>query len=86
MTEKGGTPLAKKADVLIAIPRGRPGSVALHGATLVALEAVVLSLAAARESDALSSLDRLSDFRRRIASHANIGRLGQIDNRNRRLR
>jgi DNA-binding MurR/RpiR family transcriptional regulator len=67
MTEASGTSLAKMADVVIAIPRGRPGSVALHGATLVGLEALVLSLAAAKPADALTSLDRLGELRRAIA-------------------
>jgi DNA-binding MurR/RpiR family transcriptional regulator len=67
MTEALGTPLAKLADVVIAIPRGRPGSIALHGATLVGLEALVLSLAAAKPDEALLSLDRLNDLRKAIA-------------------
>jgi DNA-binding MurR/RpiR family transcriptional regulator len=67
MTEAANTPLAKLADVVIAIPRGRPDNVALHGATLVGLEALVLSLAAAKPDDALLSLDQLSRLRRRVA-------------------
>jgi DNA-binding MurR/RpiR family transcriptional regulator len=67
MTESLGTPLAKMADVVVAIPRGRPGSIALHGATLVGLEALVLSLAASKPGDALGSLDRLNDLRKAIA-------------------
>jgi DNA-binding MurR/RpiR family transcriptional regulator len=63
VTEAGGTALAKLADVVIAIPRGRPGQVALHGATLVGLEALVLSLAAAKPDDALASLDNLNHLR-----------------------
>jgi DNA-binding MurR/RpiR family transcriptional regulator len=63
VTEATGTPLAKLADVVIAIPRGRPGHVALHGATLVGLEALVLSLAAAKPEAALSSLDNLNHLR-----------------------
>jgi DNA-binding MurR/RpiR family transcriptional regulator len=63
VTEATGTGLAKLADVVIAIPRGRPGQVALHGATLVGLEALVLSLAAAKPDDALSSLDNLNHLR-----------------------
>jgi DNA-binding MurR/RpiR family transcriptional regulator len=63
VTEATGTALAKLADVVIAIPRGRPGHVALHGATLVGLEALVLSLAAAKPEDALSSLDNLNHLR-----------------------
>ena len=63
VTEATGTALAKLADVVIAIPRGRPGHVALHGATLVGLEALVLSLAAAKPENALSSLDNLNHLR-----------------------
>jgi DNA-binding MurR/RpiR family transcriptional regulator len=64
VTEAGDTPLAKLADVCVAIPRGRPGQVALHGATLVGLEALVLSLAAAKPEAALASLDNLNRLRR----------------------
>jgi DNA-binding MurR/RpiR family transcriptional regulator len=64
VTEADDTPLAKLADVCIAIPRGRPGQVALHGATLVGLEGLVLSLAAARPDAALASLDNLNRLRR----------------------
>jgi DNA-binding MurR/RpiR family transcriptional regulator len=66
VTEAYGTPLARMADVVIAIPRGHPGQVSLHGATLVGLEALVLSLAAAKPDDALTSLDKLNHLRRAI--------------------
>jgi DNA-binding MurR/RpiR family transcriptional regulator len=64
VTEADDTPLAKLADVCVTIPRGRPGQMALHGATLVGLEALVLSLAAAKPEAALSSLDNLNRLRR----------------------
>jgi DNA-binding MurR/RpiR family transcriptional regulator len=64
VTEADDTPLAKLADVCVAVPRGRPGQVALHGATLVGLEGLVLSLAAARPDAALASLDNLNRLRR----------------------
>lgn len=64
VTEADGTLLAKLADIAVAIPRGRPGQVALHGATLVGLEAMVLSLAAARPDAAVASLDKLNRLRR----------------------
>jgi len=67
LTEAAGTPLAKGADVVVAVPRGRPGGVALHGATLMALEAIIFSLAAAKPEAALTSLDRLGALRRAIA-------------------
>jgi DNA-binding MurR/RpiR family transcriptional regulator len=64
ITESDGSPLAEIADVCVAIPRGRPGQIALHGATLVGLEAFVLSLSAANPDAALSSLDNLNRLRR----------------------
>jgi DNA-binding MurR/RpiR family transcriptional regulator len=64
ITEADDTPLAKLADVCVPIPRGRPGQMALHGATLVGLEALVLSLAAAKPDAALTSLDNLNRLRR----------------------
>jgi DNA-binding MurR/RpiR family transcriptional regulator len=64
ITEADDTPLAKLADVCVVIPRGRPGQIALHGATLVGLESFVLSLAAARPDAALASLDNLNRLRR----------------------
>jgi DNA-binding MurR/RpiR family transcriptional regulator len=64
ITEAYDTPLAKLADVCVAIPRGRPGQMALHGATLVGLEAFVLSLAAAKPNATLASLDNLNRLRR----------------------
>ena len=55
--------LAPMADVVVAVPRGRAGRVALHGATLVALEAIVLGLTAAMGDQALAALDRLGALR-----------------------
>jgi DNA-binding MurR/RpiR family transcriptional regulator len=66
VTEAYGTPLARMADVVIAIPRGHPGQISLHGATLIGLEALVLALVAAKPDDALTSLDKLNHLRRAI--------------------
>jgi DNA-binding MurR/RpiR family transcriptional regulator len=66
LTEAVGTPLARLADVIIAVPRGRPGGIALHGATLIALEGIIFSLAAAKPDEALTSLDRLGALRRAV--------------------
>jgi DNA-binding MurR/RpiR family transcriptional regulator len=66
VTEANETALARVADVVVAIPRGRPGQLAMHGATFVGLEALILSLAAARPNDALNSLDKLNELRRTL--------------------
>lgn len=59
--------LARHADVVVPARRGRARRVALHGATLVALEAVALGLAAMDDPRALAALDRLNDLRAAIA-------------------
>jgi DNA-binding MurR/RpiR family transcriptional regulator len=82
ITEADDTPLAKLADVCVAIPRGRPGQVALHGVTLVGLEAFVLALAAAKPDAALASLDHLNRLRR--ATEAQPGLAETVRGRTRR--
>jgi DNA-binding MurR/RpiR family transcriptional regulator len=54
--------LSRKATVVVPTKRGKASRAALHGATLVTLEALVLGLAAAdqrRSMDTLRKLDRL---------------------------
>jgi DNA-binding MurR/RpiR family transcriptional regulator len=77
ITEAVGTALSKMADVCVAIPRGRPGRMALHGATLVGLEALVFSLAAANPAAALASLDNLNRLRRATEAQDRGGRAVQ---------
>ena len=55
--------LAKAADVVVVIPRGRRQQVALHGGTLVGLEALLLAIAAANGEVSLTTLERLNDLR-----------------------
>jgi len=81
ITEAEDTPLAKLADVCVAIPRGRPGQVALHGVTLVGLEVFALSLAAAKPDAALASLDNLNRLRR--ATESQPGLAGTVRGRTR---
>jgi Transcriptional regulators len=56
--------LARFADVLLQARRGRTEQVALHGATLVCLEALILGLAAANRNGAIATLDRLNTLRK----------------------
>ena len=58
--------LARHADVVVPARRGHARKVALHGATLVALEAIALGLAAARGDRAVATLERLNDLRAAI--------------------
>jgi DNA-binding MurR/RpiR family transcriptional regulator len=74
ITEAEDTSLARMADACVAIPRGRPGRMALHGATLVGLEALVFSLAAANPATALASLDNLNRLRRATEAQDGVER------------
>ncbi len=67
VTEAVGTVLAGRADAVVAIPRGRPNAVALHGATIVALEGLVLSLAAVKPEQAVDALHRFGMLRGAVA-------------------
>ena len=58
--------LARHADVIVPAQRGRSEQVALHGATLVALEALVLGLAAIDQPRALEALEQLDALRQLV--------------------
>ncbi len=70
ITEKAGGPLATVADALLVVPRGRTGHVALHAGTMLALEIIVLSLAASDQNRALERLDRLNMLRAGVLGQA----------------
>lgn len=55
--------LVPLANVVLPARRGRAERVALHGATLVCLEALVLGLAAAHRRTAVATLERLEELR-----------------------
>ena len=59
--------IGKAADGLLPGKRGRADRVALHGGTLVTMEALVLGLAAADASGAVSTLEHLNDLREAVS-------------------
>ncbi len=61
--------LAQQAGVVLPARRGRAERVALHGATLVCLEALVLGLAAA-STQAVPTLERLNRLREAVRGRA----------------
>lgn len=61
--------LARKADVIVPARRGRQGRVAMHGVTLIVLEAIALGLAFADQESAMGALARVGDVRNRLATH-----------------
>jgi DNA-binding MurR/RpiR family transcriptional regulator len=71
VTDDPNMALAKSADVVLAAQRGRAERVALHGTTLIALEAVVLGLATANRGNAMASLRRLNTLRRAVSGQQN---------------
>lgn len=59
--------LARKAEVVVPAKRGRANRAALHGTTLVVLEAIVLGLAASDRERAMAALQRLNDLRAEVS-------------------
>ena len=55
-----------RVEVVLPVPRGRSDHLALHGATLVLIEALSLGLAARDRTGAIETLDKLSRLRGRI--------------------
>jgi DNA-binding MurR/RpiR family transcriptional regulator len=73
VTDSASGKLTRGADVIILAQRGRAGRVALHGSTLILLEALVLGLAASDERRAVGTLERLSSLRDIIERTASGG-------------
>lgn len=67
VTDVTDSKLTRAADVVLSARRGRTDRVALHGTTLIALEAVILGLAAANRGDAMEALERLNTLRRAVS-------------------
>ena len=70
VTDSPENRLSRSVDVVVAAQRGQAGKVALHGATLVGLEALVLGLAAANRNGALAALGRLNELRAAISGQS----------------
>lgn len=74
ISEADDSRLARSAEVVLVVPRGRRQRVALHGGTLVALEAMVLALAAGDREQALTTLERLNRLRAAVSGqHYDVG-------------
>lgn len=71
ITDSADNRLAQLAALVVPVPRGRADRVALHGATFVALEALILALAASAPNSALTTLERLSDLRTSVVGKRN---------------
>jgi DNA-binding MurR/RpiR family transcriptional regulator len=67
VTDMPNTKLARMAQVIIAARRGRAERVALHGTTLVTLEALVMGLAVASRGRTMRALARLGTLRSALA-------------------
>ncbi|MBB3611444.1 MurR/RpiR family transcriptional regulator [Rhizobium sp. BK602] len=58
-----GALVADRVAEILPIPRGKADHLAMHGGTLVLIEAMIVALAARRRETALDSLDQLSSLR-----------------------
>jgi DNA-binding MurR/RpiR family transcriptional regulator len=71
VTDNPDGKLGAAANVVLAAQRGRTDRVALHGATLVGLEALVLGLAAANRKEAMTALQHLNELRKAVSGQQN---------------
>jgi DNA-binding MurR/RpiR family transcriptional regulator len=71
ITDSLDAQLTRQAAVVVPAKRGKASRAALHGATLVTLEAVVLGLAAADQRRSMDSLHRLNGLRELVAGNRN---------------
>lgn len=66
--------LAARAQVVIPAQRGLAEQVALHGTTLICLEALALGLAASAKDQAIATLERLNELRQSLTGpRGNLG-------------
>jgi DNA-binding MurR/RpiR family transcriptional regulator len=66
VTDTQDSAIARQATVVLLARRGRANQVALHATTLIALEAVILGLAAADRDNALQQLANLDRLRKLV--------------------
>ncbi len=66
VTDTQDSTIARQATVVLLARRGRANQVALHATTLIALEAVILGLAAADRDNALQQLANLDRLRKLV--------------------
>ena len=70
ITDSLAKELADRAQLLVPAPRGDAERAALHGVTLVCLEAIVIGLAAVADKRSLTALDRLEELRRGLSGRS----------------
>jgi DNA-binding MurR/RpiR family transcriptional regulator len=58
--------LARHATAPVSVPRGRAGNVALHGATLVCIEAIIMGVIARDQPVAMAALQKLNELRQTV--------------------
>jgi DNA-binding MurR/RpiR family transcriptional regulator len=59
--------VAARAQIVVPVQRGPAERVALHGTTLICLEALVLGLAASATDQAVATLERLNELRQSVS-------------------
>ncbi|MFC0218327.1 MurR/RpiR family transcriptional regulator [Pseudochelatococcus lubricantis] len=68
VSDSEDTELARRADVVLAVPRGRSERMALHGVTVLCLEMLLLGLATSDSQKAVSTLGELERLRKATRS------------------
>ncbi|MCW5720796.1 MAG: MurR/RpiR family transcriptional regulator [Devosia sp.] len=70
LTDSTKSPLAPKADEVAIVPRGDANGMAMHGATMVWLEALVTMMSALNSSQTQESLKKLERLRKDVSSNS----------------
>jgi DNA-binding MurR/RpiR family transcriptional regulator len=58
-----GSAIGARVQEVLSVPRGQAGNLAMHGATMVVIEALVAAIAARRRDTALTALESLASLR-----------------------
>jgi hypothetical protein len=58
--------LRERVDVVLPVARGRADMFSMHTATLALIEALLVGIAATRQTKAVASLELLNEFRARL--------------------
>lgn len=66
ITDTKDAPIARHAAVVVPVLRRHAGHVAMHGTTLVCLEAIIFALVADDPSRAITNLERLNELRKAV--------------------
>ncbi len=70
LTDTLGCQLGGEVDMVLSVPRGKTGLLAMHTATLAFIEALLVGIATTRPTEAVASLAELNKLRAKVSGRA----------------